>query len=66
MFSFSSEDRIRNGVKRILKSKQGATQGRLDSFFKPISTPLKDKKRKVHQATEFVTGHSIQLYGHTF
>ncbi|XP_028826189.1 flap endonuclease 1 isoform X2 [Denticeps clupeoides] len=28
-----SEDRIRNGCKKILKSRQGSTQGRLDTFF---------------------------------
>ena len=42
-----SEDRIRNGVKRILKSRQGATQGRLDTFFKPIATATAGVKRKV-------------------
>jgi len=42
-----SEDRIRNGVKRILKSRQGATQGRLDTFFKPIATVAAGIKRKV-------------------
>ena len=28
------EDRIRNGCKKLLKGRGGATQGRLDSFFK--------------------------------
>ena len=28
------EDRIRNGCKKLLKGRAGATQGRLDSFFK--------------------------------
>ena len=42
-----SEDRIRNGVKRILKSRQGATQGRLDTFFKPVATATAGVKRKV-------------------
>jgi len=47
LYSFS-EDRIRNGVKRILKSREGATQGRLDTFFKPIATkPVAGVKRKV-------------------
>jgi len=46
-----AEDRIRNGVKKILKAKSGSTQGRLDSFFKVLpsnktpgkSTPAKRK-----------------------
>lgn len=29
-----NEDRIRTGVKKLLKSRSGNTQGRLDSFFK--------------------------------
>ena len=34
------EDRIRNGAKKLMKAKQGTTQGRLDSFFKVLpSTP---------------------------
>lgn len=42
---YISEDRIRNGVKKLLKSKEGSTQGRLDSFFKAIPSPA--NKRKV-------------------
>lgn len=33
---FYSEERIRSGAKKLEKSKQGATQGRLDMFFKPV------------------------------
>ena len=33
-----AEDRIRNGAKKLLKAKQGTTQGRLDSFFKVLPT----------------------------
>ena len=29
-----SEERIRNGTKKLLKGREGNTQGRLDSFFK--------------------------------
>jgi hypothetical protein len=29
-----SEERIRNGAKKLLKGREGNTQGRLDSFFK--------------------------------
>lgn len=41
-----SEDRIRNGCKKISKSRQGSTQGRLDSFFSV--TGSLSSKRKVH------------------
>ena len=48
-----SEERVRNGAKKLCKAKQGTTQGRLDSFFKvlpsnkPAGTPLASAKRKV-------------------
>lgn len=41
-----SEDRIRSGAKKLKKSKQGATQGRLDSFFKAVPSPASESKRK--------------------
>ncbi|XP_022094508.1 flap endonuclease 1-like [Acanthaster planci] len=41
-----NEDRIRNGVKKLLKGRQGSTQGRLDSFFKVV-TPTGPSKRKI-------------------
>ena len=44
----NSEERIRNGAKKLLKSKQKATQGRLDTFFKPVASPVAGKKRKVN------------------
>ena len=31
-----AEDRIRNGAKKLLKARQGSTQGRLDGFFKTL------------------------------
>ena len=40
-----SEERIRNGVKKLQKSKQGATQERLDSFFKAVPSPTVDKRK---------------------
>jgi len=41
------EERIRNGAKKLLKGRQGSTQGRLDSFFKVLpSTPNANNKRK--------------------
>jgi len=49
-----SEERIRNGAKKLSKAKQGSTQGRLDSFFKvlpsnkvPNTPPTPAAKRKV-------------------
>lgn len=45
------EDRIRNGVKKLLKARQGSTQGRLDGFFKVLSTtPKSADKRKSEEA----------------
>lgn len=38
-----NEERIRNGVKKIMKSRSTSTQGRLDSFFKVLSTTPKRK-----------------------
>ncbi|XP_015251773.1 PREDICTED: flap endonuclease 1 [Cyprinodon variegatus] len=40
-----SEDRIRNGCKKILKSRQGSTQGRLDSFFS-VTGSLSSKRKE--------------------
>jgi len=43
-----AEDRIRNGAKKLLKGRQGSTQGRLDSFFKvlPTTPNTNSSKRK--------------------
>lgn len=38
-----TEDRVRSGVRKILKSKSSGTQGRLDSFFKVVSVTPKRK-----------------------
>lgn len=50
-----AEDRIRNGAKKLLKARQGSTQGRLDSFFKvlPSSNGTPNGKRK---STEMSNG----------
>ncbi|GJQ78306.1 Fen1 [Trypoxylus dichotomus] len=40
-----NEERIRNGAKKLVKARGGATQGRLDGFFTVISTST--AKRKV-------------------
>ena len=42
-----SEDRVRNGSKKLQKCKHKATQGRLDMFFKPVASPTASLKRKV-------------------
>jgi len=41
-----AEDRIRNGAKKLLKGKQGATQGRLDSFFKVLPSPTANQNKR--------------------
>ena len=41
-----AEDRIRNGAKKLLKARQGSTQGRLDSFFKVLTPSTPHNKRK--------------------
>ena len=41
-----AEDRIRNGAKKLLKARQGSTQGRLDGFFKVLGTTTANNKRK--------------------
>lgn len=40
-----SEERVRNGCKKLLKAKGGSVQGRLDGFFTVLSTT--PAKRKV-------------------
>ncbi|CAH1997018.1 unnamed protein product [Acanthoscelides obtectus] len=42
-----SEDRVRNGCKKLLKAKSGQVQGRLDGFFQVLSTT--PAKRKVDE-----------------
>jgi len=39
-----SEDRIRNGIKKLSKARQGSTQGRLDGFFKVLGTTSTKRK----------------------
>lgn len=41
-----SEDRIRNGAKKLTKNRHGSTQGRLDDFFK-VTGSISSTKRKV-------------------
>uniref|UniRef100_A0A8D0L9B3 Flap endonuclease 1 n=1 Tax=Sphenodon punctatus TaxID=8508 RepID=A0A8D0L9B3_SPHPU len=40
-----NEERIRNGIKRLSKSRQGSAQGRLDDFFK-VTGSITSAKRK--------------------
>uniref|UniRef100_A0A671NP84 Flap endonuclease 1 n=1 Tax=Sinocyclocheilus anshuiensis TaxID=1608454 RepID=A0A671NP84_9TELE len=40
-----SEDRIRNGCKKIMKSRQGSTQGRLDTFF-TVTGSISSKRKE--------------------
>ncbi|XP_072359764.1 flap endonuclease 1 [Scyliorhinus torazame] len=40
-----SEERIRNGAKKLLRGRQGSTQGRLDDFFR-VTGSLTSAKRK--------------------
>ncbi|UYV68977.1 FEN1 [Cordylochernes scorpioides] len=47
MCLWCSEDRVRNGVKKLNKSRQSSTQGRLDSFFTVTPSQNGGVKRKV-------------------
>jgi hypothetical protein len=50
IFSSSSEDRIRNGVKKLAKARTITQQGRLDSFFTvshTVSTSTPTTKKAV-------------------
>jgi len=57
-----SEDRIRSGCKKLEKSRGGATQGRLDSFFKVLPSPTpgankrKADEKKPGSAKKFASG----------
>ncbi|XP_050689428.1 flap endonuclease 1-like [Eriocheir sinensis] len=48
-----SEERIRNGVKKLVKARNASTQGRLDSFFKVLPSPktngTNNNKRKAEE-----------------
>lgn len=44
-----NEDRIKNGVKKLTKARSGSTQGRLDGFFKVLSTTSTTPKRKAEE-----------------
>ncbi|CAG4939012.1 unnamed protein product [Colias eurytheme] len=40
-----NEDRVRNGAKKLIKARSGTTQGRLDGFFKVLSTTPNPKRK---------------------
>ncbi|XP_028165911.1 flap endonuclease 1 isoform X4 [Ostrinia furnacalis] len=40
-----NEDRVRAGAKKLLKARSGTTQGRLDGFFKVLSTTPNPKRK---------------------
>ncbi|KAM7283440.1 flap endonuclease 1 isoform X1 [Ixodes scapularis] len=47
-----SEERIRNGAKKLLKGRNTTTQGRLDSFFKVVPSEGPSAKRKSESKDE--------------
>ncbi|XP_016968357.1 flap endonuclease 1 [Drosophila biarmipes] len=61
-----SEERVRNGAKKLMKSKQGQTQVRLDSFFKTLpSTPnaANAAKRKAEEAKKSANNKKAKTSG---
>lgn len=44
-----AEDRMRNGCKKLAKARQGATQGRLDSFFKVLPSPTAGQNKRKNE-----------------
>lgn len=46
-----NEDRVRNGVKKLLKARSSSTQGRLDGFFKVLSTTPAKRKAENNKNT---------------
>ncbi|XP_046973403.1 flap endonuclease 1 [Vanessa cardui] len=44
-----NEDRVRNGAKKLIKARTGSTQGRLDGFFKILSTTPNPKRKAEEQ-----------------
>ncbi|KAK8384335.1 hypothetical protein O3P69_009252 [Scylla paramamosain] len=41
-----SEERIRNGIKKLTKARNSSTQGRLDSFFKVLPSPNSNANKR--------------------
>ncbi|CAG5026654.1 unnamed protein product [Parnassius apollo] len=44
-----NEDRVRNGAKKLIKARTGTTQGRLDGFFKVLSTTPNPKRKAAEE-----------------
>ena len=57
-----AEDRVRNGAKKLLKGRQGSTQGRLDSFFKvmPSTGPTANGAANKRKSEENKSGNSAK------
>ena len=53
------EERIKNGAKKLLKGRQGSTQGRLDSFFK-VQIELIENIQSVRQCKSRMPGSSLR------
>ncbi|XP_055382434.1 flap endonuclease 1 [Condylostylus longicornis] len=49
-----NEERVRNGARKLLKSKNSSTQGRLDSFFKVLPSSAPSPKRKAEDSKKNV------------
>ena len=62
---FFSEDRIRNGAKKLTKARHSSTQGRLDNFFKVIQSPTSSTKRKVIVFWIFLMSDFITFNSHS-
>lgn len=61
-----AEDRIRNGAKKLMKAKQGTTQGRLDSFFKVLpNTPNNKVENKRKSDDKMIGVNKKQKGGNT-
>ena len=59
-FSFHSEDRIRNGAKKLAKARTITQQGRLDSFFAishTVSTTITKKTVRISLLKEYEQYH---------
>lgn len=64
-----SEERIRNGVKKLMKARSSSTQGRLDSFFKVLPSPktngTNNNKRKVSRDDDGDMGDKMKVRSKT-
>lgn len=49
-----SEERVRNGAKKLHKARNTSTQGRLDSFFKVLPTTPTPKRKVKYFLNEYI------------